>query len=62
MNRVIRIAVIAGSLAFAFHADAQAANGVGDGRLQIAELGQCKLENSQVIEDCRVGYRTFVLC
>jgi homoserine O-acetyltransferase len=30
-----------------------------DGQLQIAELGQCKLENGQVIEDCRVGYRTF---
>ena len=31
----------------------------GDGKLQIAELGQCKLENGQTIEDCRVGYRTF---
>ena len=30
-----------------------------DGALRIAELGQCKLENGQVIEDCRVGYRTF---
>jgi homoserine O-acetyltransferase len=29
------------------------------GRLQIARLGQCKLESGQVIEDCRVGYRTF---
>lgn len=30
-----------------------------DGQLQTAELGQCKLESGQVIEDCRVGYRTF---
>jgi len=30
-----------------------------DGQLQIANLGQCKLESGQVIEDCRVGYRTF---
>ncbi|MGB6975720.1 MAG: alpha/beta fold hydrolase [Terracidiphilus sp.] len=31
----------------------------GDGTLQIAHLGRCKLENGAVIEDCRVGYRTF---
>jgi homoserine O-acetyltransferase len=30
-----------------------------DGRLQIAELGRCKLESGQIVEDCRVGYRTF---
>jgi homoserine O-acetyltransferase len=30
-----------------------------DGQLQIAELGQCKLEGGQLIEDCRIGYRTF---
>jgi homoserine O-acetyltransferase len=30
-----------------------------DGQLQIANLGQCKLENGQVIEECHVGYRTF---
>jgi homoserine O-acetyltransferase/O-succinyltransferase len=30
-----------------------------DGELKIAELGQCKLESGGVIEDCRVGYRTF---
>jgi homoserine O-acetyltransferase len=30
-----------------------------DGVQQIAELGQCRLESGQVIEDCRVGYRTF---
>jgi homoserine O-acetyltransferase len=26
---------------------------------QIAQLGQCKLESGQVIQDCRIGYRTF---
>jgi homoserine O-acetyltransferase len=31
----------------------------GDGQLQIAQLGQCKLESGQSIEDCQVGYRTF---
>jgi homoserine O-acetyltransferase len=30
-----------------------------DGVLKIAELGQCRLENGQIIENCRVGYRTF---
>ena len=30
-----------------------------DGELRFAELGQCRLESGQVIEDCRVGYRTF---
>jgi homoserine O-acetyltransferase len=29
------------------------------GELKIADLGQCKLENGQIVEDCRVGYRTF---
>lgn len=32
---------------------------VQDGQLQTANLGQCKLENGQVIEDCVIGYRTF---
>jgi hypothetical protein len=27
--------------------------------LQFAELGQCALESGQVIEDCRIEYRTF---
>jgi len=27
--------------------------------LEFANLGQCKLENGQIIEDCRIGYRTF---
>jgi homoserine O-acetyltransferase len=30
-----------------------------EGEQQFARLGRCKLENSQVIEDCRIGYRTF---
>jgi homoserine O-acetyltransferase len=30
-----------------------------DGTQKIAELGQCKLESGQIIQDCRVGYRTF---
>jgi homoserine O-acetyltransferase len=30
-----------------------------DGTQKIAELGQCKLESGQLIQDCRVGYRTF---
>jgi homoserine O-acetyltransferase len=30
-----------------------------EGQQQIANLGQCKLESGQVIEDCRIGYRTF---
>jgi homoserine O-acetyltransferase/O-succinyltransferase len=30
-----------------------------DGDQQFAQLGQCKLESGQTIENCRVGYRTF---
>jgi homoserine O-acetyltransferase/O-succinyltransferase len=30
-----------------------------DGDQQFAELGRCKLTSGQVIENCRVGYRTF---
>jgi homoserine O-acetyltransferase/O-succinyltransferase len=30
-----------------------------DGDLQFAQLGQCKLQNGQIIEHCRIGYRTF---
>ncbi len=29
------------------------------GDLQYAELGQCSLESEEVLEDCRVAYRTF---
>jgi len=31
----------------------------GEGEQHFAELGRCKLESGQVIEECRVGYRTF---
>lgn len=31
----------------------------GDGALKIAHLGKCVLESGAVIEDCRIGYRTF---
>ncbi|HEV2214222.1 MAG TPA: alpha/beta fold hydrolase [Terracidiphilus sp.] len=30
-----------------------------DGALRIAHLGKCALESGAVIEDCRIGYRTF---
>jgi homoserine O-acetyltransferase/O-succinyltransferase len=30
-----------------------------DGQQKIANLGQCRLESGKVIEDCRVGYRTY---
>ena len=30
-----------------------------DSQQKFAELGKCKLENGQTIDDCRVGYRTF---
>jgi len=30
-----------------------------DGAQKFAELGRCPLESGKVIEDCRVGYRTF---
>jgi len=32
---------------------------VASGAQRFAELGRCRLESGQVIEDCRVGYRTF---
>ena len=30
-----------------------------DSQQKIAELGKCKLENGQTIDECRIGYRTF---
>ncbi|SEG16291.1 homoserine O-acetyltransferase [Bryocella elongata] len=30
-----------------------------EGRQQIARLGACRLESGQLIEDCRIGYRTY---
>lgn len=32
---------------------------VGDGRLQFANLGVCKLVSGKQIDDCRLGYRTW---
>lgn len=32
---------------------------IADGELQFANLGRCPLESGAVIQDCRIGYRTF---
>ncbi len=32
---------------------------LAQGTLQVAELGECSLESGEVLEDCRVAYRTF---
>ncbi len=40
-------------------AQAQTSSQGLDGTLQIAHLGQCKLDSGQVIQDCKIGYRTF---
>ena len=57
LNRYgLRSVVVLSFLAFlALTAGLQAQEGLQ----QIANLGQCKLESGQVIEDCRVGYRTY---
>lgn len=57
----VRTAVVVLALVFGF-SQAQAAViaiPAADGQLQFAHLGRCPLENGQVIEDCRIGYRTF---
>lgn len=36
-----------------------AADTVAQGHLRMAELGQCMLENGEVIKPCQIGYRTF---
>jgi homoserine O-acetyltransferase/O-succinyltransferase len=56
-NKVIGICALAAALVSASVASGQAPR--PDGQLQIAELGQCKLESGLTIEDCRVGYRAF---
>ncbi len=38
---------------------AAATGNAQDGQQKIAELGQCRLENGSIIQNCRVGYRTF---
>jgi homoserine O-acetyltransferase len=32
---------------------------LGDGELQFADLGSCRLDSGETIEECRIGYRTF---
>lgn len=44
---------------FAFAASLLAQAQPAEGAQQFAELGRCTLENGQVIEHCRIGYRTF---
>ena len=57
--RVLQCSGIYLSAAVLFAAADLCAQAAVDGKLQIAELGQCKLESGQTIEDCRIGYRTF---
>jgi homoserine O-acetyltransferase len=52
-----KLATWAGMTAFAIALAMPAQAAEGD--LRFAELGRCTLESGQVIEDCRVGYRTF---
>jgi homoserine O-acetyltransferase/O-succinyltransferase len=57
MSKIIGICALATVVAAATSLRGQ--DSKPEGRLQIADLGQCKLESGQTIEDCRVGYRTF---
>lgn len=50
---LILVCVLALSLGGALSMRAQ------ESQQKFANLGQCKLENGQVIQDCRIGYRTF---
>jgi homoserine O-acetyltransferase/O-succinyltransferase len=52
-NNWSKISVLLGLLAAVATAQAQ------NGSQQFANLGQCKLQNGQIIEDCRVGYRIY---
>lgn len=51
------IALMLAALCGAAAAQSQAAK--VDGVQQMAHLGRCRLESGAVIEDCRIGYRTF---
>jgi homoserine acetyltransferase len=51
MKNILRFTL----LAFLFNLAAFAQ----DGRLQFASLGDFRLENGEVVRDCRLGYRTF---
>ena len=48
MKRLLPLLFFYASVAFA-----------GDGALQMASLGDLKLDSGQVIRDCRIGYRTY---
>lgn len=54
----MRLAVAGGALCLSFLANVSVLV-AQDGKQQFAELGQCKLESGKVIENCRMGYRTF---
>jgi homoserine O-acetyltransferase len=45
--------------AFCMASGAQSQTAKADGVLRMAHLGRCVLESGAVIEDCRIGYRTF---
>lgn len=53
------VAVVLFSIAAVLPATLAAKAHAADGELRFAELGRCRLESGKVIEDCRVGYRTF---
>jgi len=55
-------ALVAGLLCLssrASEAPGQSGQSEATGQLNVADLGQCKLESGQIIQDCRIGYRTF---
>ncbi len=55
------LAVVSLFLAGVAAGQEKASSAPKDGELQFAELGTCRLESGQVLEDCRIGYRTFGL-
>lgn len=56
-NKVSRFAVSA--LLFGLLSGVAWTQPAKEGEQQIAELGTCKLSSGEVVQDCRVGYRTF---
>jgi homoserine O-acetyltransferase/O-succinyltransferase len=55
MKSVYGTYIFLAGLAFVLSATAQGQ----DGEQKIADLGRCTLESGQVIENCKVGYRTY---
>jgi len=53
-----RILALSAALLLAAASAARSQSPAGDGAQQFASLGECKLQNGQLIRDCRVGYRT----